>query len=42
MQKVANELNAAILGFKGEEEEPRLPQLLKMLFWSQKQLAEQT
>jgi len=41
MQKVANELNAAILNYKGEEEEPRLPQLLKMLFWSQKQLAEQ-
>ncbi|KAK9791866.1 hypothetical protein WJX73_010094 [Symbiochloris irregularis] len=37
-QKVASELNAAILSSQGQEQEPRLPLLLKMLLWAHSQL----
>mmetsp|Transcript_48199 Transcript_48199/g.92132 ORF Transcript_48199/g.92132 Transcript_48199/m.92132 type:complete len:235 (-) Transcript_48199:433-1137(-) len=36
--KTASELNAAILSSKCQEKEPRLPILLKMMLWAQKQL----
>ncbi|KAI8376329.1 CTLH/CRA C-terminal to lish motif domain-containing protein [Radiomyces spectabilis] len=39
-QKTAGELNAAILMSQSRENEPRLPNLLKMLAWSQEQLDE--
>lgn len=39
-QKTASELNAAILSSKCQEKEARLPVLLKMMLWSQKQLDE--
>lgn len=39
-QKTASELNAAILASQGQEREPRLLLLLKMMLWAQEQLAE--
>ncbi|KAG1436599.1 hypothetical protein G6F56_013491 [Rhizopus delemar] len=39
-QKTAIELNAAILASHSQENEPKLPHLLKMLAWSQEQLDE--
>eukprot|EP01137_Pigoraptor_chileana_P005688 Opistho-2@49086 len=39
-QKTASELNAAILTSQAQEREPKLPGLLKMLFWAQSQLDE--
>jgi hypothetical protein len=39
-QKTASELNAAILSSQGQEKEPRLLLLLKMMLWAQQQLAE--
>lgn len=38
-QKVASELNAAILASQSETTTPRLPNLLKLLVWSQQQLS---
>jgi hypothetical protein len=37
-QKTASELNAAILAFQCQEKDPKLPQILKMLIWAQKEL----
>lgn len=37
-QKTASELNAAILSSQGQEQEPRLPMLLKTMLWCQAQL----
>lgn len=37
-QKTASELNAAILSSQGQEQEPRLPMLLKTMLWCQGQL----
>lgn len=37
-QKTASELNAAILASQSQEAEPKLPNLLKLLIWAQKQL----
>ena len=37
-QKTASELNAAILSSQCQEEEPRLPHLLKMMIWVQNRL----
>mmetsp|Transcript_23543 Transcript_23543/g.38683 ORF Transcript_23543/g.38683 Transcript_23543/m.38683 type:complete len:226 (-) Transcript_23543:207-884(-) len=39
-QKTASELNAAILTSQCQEKDPKLPSLLKMLIWSEDQLAE--
>ena len=39
-QKTASELNAAILSSQCQEEEPKLPHLLKMMIWSQNRLHE--
>ncbi|KAI8364054.1 CTLH/CRA C-terminal to lish motif domain-containing protein [Blakeslea trispora] len=39
-QKTASELNAAILMSQSQEKDPKLPNLLKMLAWSQDQLDE--
>lgn len=39
-QKTASELNAAILSSQGQEKEPRLLLLLKMMLWAQQQLDE--
>ncbi|KAG0737434.1 hypothetical protein G6F57_012748 [Rhizopus arrhizus] len=39
-QKTASELNAAILINQSQEKDPKLPNLLKMLAWSQEQLDE--
>ncbi|KAH7442429.1 hypothetical protein KP509_03G088100 [Ceratopteris richardii] len=39
-QKTASELNAAILTSQSHEKDPKLPGLLKMLIWVQKQLDE--
>eukprot|EP00879_Flechtneria_rotunda_P005177 GHRR01005459.1.p1 GENE.GHRR01005459.1~~GHRR01005459.1.p1 ORF type:complete len:230 (+),score=84.88 GHRR01005459.1:272-961(+) len=39
-QKTASELNAAILSSQGQEREPRLLLLLKMMLWAQLQLDE--
>ncbi|KAI3436058.1 hypothetical protein D9Q98_002117 [Chlorella vulgaris] len=39
-QKTASELNAAILASQSQEAEPKLPNLLKLLMWAQKQLDE--
>ncbi|KAI8069744.1 CTLH/CRA C-terminal to lish motif domain-containing protein [Gilbertella persicaria] len=39
-QKTASELNAAILMSQSQEKDPKLPNLLKMLAWSQEQLDE--
>lgn len=39
-QKTASELNAAILMSQSQEKDPKLPNLLKMLTWSQEQLDE--
>ncbi|KAG2232213.1 hypothetical protein INT48_003903 [Thamnidium elegans] len=39
-QKTASELNAAILLSQSQEKDPKLPNLLKMLAWSQEQLDE--
>lgn len=39
-QKTASELNAAILTSQCQEKDPKLPALLRMLSWSQRQLAE--
>lgn len=39
-QKTASELNAAILSSQSQEQEPRLPMLLKMLIWAHNQLDE--
>jgi hypothetical protein len=39
-QKTASELNAAILSSQGQEREPRLLLLLKMMLWAQQQLDE--
>jgi hypothetical protein len=39
-QKTASELNAAILASQGQEKEPRLLLLLKMMLWAQQQLDE--
>ncbi|KAF7721790.1 Glucose-induced degradation complex subunit [Apophysomyces ossiformis] len=39
-QKTASELNAAILVSQSREKDPKLPNLLKMLAWSQEQLDE--
>jgi hypothetical protein len=39
-QKTASELNAAILSSQGQEKEPRLVLLLKMMLWAQQQLDE--
>ncbi|GMH37587.1 hypothetical protein BSKO_05460 [Bryopsis sp. KO-2023] len=39
-QKTASELNAAILSSQCQEEEPRLPHLLKMMIWAQNRLHE--
>ncbi|KAI8988749.1 CTLH/CRA C-terminal to lish motif domain-containing protein [Pilobolus umbonatus] len=39
-QKTASELNAAILTSQSQEKDPKLPNLLKMLAWSQEQLDE--
>ena len=39
-QKTASELNAAILTAQSQEKDPKLPSLLKMLVWAQKQLAD--
>ena len=38
--KTASELNTAILTKYNQEQEPRLQTLMKMLLWSQDQLAE--
>lgn len=37
-QKTASELNAAILASECQTQEPKLPNLLKMLVWAQNQL----
>jgi hypothetical protein len=37
-QKTASELNAAILASQGQEREPRLLLLLKMMLWAQEAL----
>ncbi|PSC71019.1 glucose-induced degradation 8-like protein [Micractinium conductrix] len=39
-QKTASELNAAILAAQSQEAEPKLPNLLKLLVWAQRQLDE--
>mmetsp|Transcript_8813 Transcript_8813/g.15859 ORF Transcript_8813/g.15859 Transcript_8813/m.15859 type:complete len:230 (-) Transcript_8813:157-846(-) len=39
-QKTASELNAAILSSQCQEQEPKLPSLLKMLLWAQNRLDE--
>ena len=39
-QKTASELNSAILTAQCQEKDPKLPALLKLLMWSQKQLKE--
>ncbi len=39
-QKIASELNAAILASQCQERQPKLPALLQMLSWAQGQLAE--
>lgn len=39
-QKTASELNAAILSSQGQERQPRLLLLLKMMLWAQQQLDE--
>jgi len=39
-QKIASELNAAILTSQFQEKEPKLPTILKMLLWTQQQLEE--
>ncbi|CAO3617061.1 unnamed protein product [Mucor hiemalis] len=39
-QKTASELNSAILMSQSQEKDPKLPNLLKMLAWSQEQLDE--
>ncbi|KAF6265934.1 CTLH/CRA C-terminal to lish motif domain-containing protein [Scenedesmus sp. NREL 46B-D3] len=39
-QKTASELNAAILSSQGQEREPRLLLLLKMMLWAQQRLDE--
>ncbi|KAJ3344812.1 hypothetical protein HDU91_000105 [Kappamyces sp. JEL0680] len=39
-QKIASELNAAILTSQCQEKDPKLPSMLKMLVWSQNQLEE--
>jgi hypothetical protein len=39
-QKTASELNSAILLSQSQEKDPKLPNLLKMLAWSQEQLDE--
>jgi hypothetical protein len=38
--KTASELNAAILASQGQEREPRLLLLLKLMLWAQQQLGE--
>lgn len=37
-QRTASELNSAILSAAGQEREPRLPMLLKLMVWTQGQL----
>ncbi len=37
-QKTASELNAAILSSQGQEREPRLLLLLRMMLWAQQQV----
>jgi hypothetical protein len=39
-QKTASELNAAILQSQCQEQEPRLPSLLKMMLWAQDRLSQ--
>ena len=39
-QKLASEVNAAILTSFCQEKDPKLPSLLKMLVWAQNQLEE--
>ncbi|KAJ2997841.1 Glucose-induced degradation complex subunit [Globomyces sp. JEL0801] len=39
-QKIASELNAAILTSQCQEKDPKLPSMLKMLVWAQNQLEE--
>ena len=39
-QKTASELNAAILHSQCQEQEPRLPSLLKMMLWAQDRLSQ--
>ncbi|XP_063901876.1 glucose-induced degradation protein 8 homolog [Zophobas morio] len=39
-QKIASQLNSAILASQAQEKNPKLPLLIKMLFWSQEQLSE--
>lgn len=39
-QKVASELNAAILTSQSQDKDPKLPALLKLLVWSQKRLSQ--
>jgi hypothetical protein len=34
-QKIASELNAAILSSQCQEKDPKLPSMLKMLIWAQ-------
>jgi len=41
-QQAASELNSAILHAQCQEKEPRLPNLLKLLQWSQDRLADIT
>ncbi len=41
-EQAASELNSAILHAQCQEKEPRLPNLLKMLQWSQERLADIT
>jgi hypothetical protein len=40
-QKIASELNAAILSSQCQEKDPKLPSMLKMLIWAQVDLAYQ-
>jgi glucose-induced degradation protein 8 len=39
-QKIASELNAAILSAQSQDKEAKLPTLIKMLLWAQNQLSE--
>jgi len=39
-QRTASELNAAILTSQSQDKDPKLPNLLKMLVWSQDELEE--
>ncbi|CAG8526808.1 4905_t:CDS:2 [Rhizophagus irregularis] len=39
-QRTASELNAAILTSQSQEKDPKLPNMLKMLFWAQDELDE--